>query len=156
MKEYLKAQAWILIDPDTRIKVTALVVGVVGPALTTFLLEPSVGTVLILWTLDFVLGTYRAWCAKLWRRRRAFYSGLKLAMYLGLLGLGCLLRWGLGGYVGAGVFAAFTSAILLTEATSVLSHAADLCQAEAGPVKALLLRLASISANADKAKKPQA
>lgn len=44
MKEYLRAQAWILIDPDTRIKVTALVVGVVGPALTTFLLEPSVGT----------------------------------------------------------------------------------------------------------------
>lgn len=150
MKEYLKAQAWILIDPDTRIKVVSLVVGIVGPAFTAFMLEPSVGTTLILWALDFVLGTYRAWCAKVWRPYRAFFSGLKLAMYLGLLGLGCLLRWGLGGYVGVGVFAAFTSAILLTEATSVLSHAADLCPAEAGPIKGLLQRLASISANADK------
>ena len=151
MKEYLKAQALCLVDPDTRIKIASLVIGLIGPMFAHFLLEPAVGTVLILWALDFLFGTGRAAYARVWRPKRAFWSALKLAMYLALLGLGCLLRWGLGGYVGIGVFAAFTSAIILTESTSVLSHAAEVCPIEAGPVKGLLTALTSISRNAQNA-----
>lgn len=148
LKDYLKAQALCLMDPDARIKAVALVVGVFGPMFGHFLLEPAVGTVLILWSLDFLFGTGRAAYARVWKPRRAFWSALKLAMYLGLLGLGYLLRWGLGGYVGMGIFAAFASAIILTELTSVLSHAAEVCPEEAGPVRGLLRALASISRNA--------
>lgn len=151
MKEYLKAQALCLVDPDTRIKIASLVIGLIGPMFAHFLLEPAVGTVLILWAIDFLFGTGRAAYARVWRPKRAFWSALKLAMYLALLGLGCLLRWGLGGYVGMGVFAAFTSAIILTEATSVLSHAAEVCPEDAGPVRGLLRALASISRNAQDA-----
>lgn len=151
MKEYLKSQALCLVDPDARIKAAALMIGLVGPLFGKFLLEPSVGTVLILWAMDFLFGTGRAAYARVWRPKRAFWSALKLAMYLALIGLGCLLRWGLGGYVGMGVFAAFTSAIILTESTSVLSHAAEVCPEEAGPVRGLLRALASISRNAQNA-----
>lgn len=151
MKEYLKAQALWLVDPDARIKAAALLIGLVGPMFGRFLLEPAVGTVLILWALDFLFGTGRAACARTWLGKRAFWSALKLAMYLILLGLGYLLRWGLGGYVGMGVFAAFTSAVILTESTSVLSHAAEVCPEELGPIRGLLRALASISRNAQNA-----
>lgn len=148
MREYLERRALCLVDPDARIKAVALLVGLIGPMFAQFLLEPAVGTVLILWACDFLLGTQKAVIKRAWKPKRAFWSALKLAMYLGLLGFGCLLRWGLGGYVGIGVFAAFASAVILTEATSVLSHAAELCPEEAGPVRGLLLSLASISRNA--------
>lgn len=151
MKDYLERHVLCLLDPDARIKAASLIIGLIGPMFAHFLLEPAVGTVLILWACDFLFGTQRALVARTWRPKRAFWSALKLAMYLGLLGFGCLLRWGLGGYVGVGVFAAFTSTVILTEATSVLSHAAELCPAEAGPVRGLLLSLASISRNAQNA-----
>ena len=151
MKDYLKAQALCLMDPDARIKFASLLIGMVGPLFAQFLLEPAVGTVLILWALDFLFGTGRAAYARVWLPKRAFWSALKLAMYLGLIGLGCLLRWGLGGYVGMGVFAAFTSAVILTEATSVLNHAAEVCPEDAGPIRGLLRALASISRNAQNA-----
>lgn len=148
MRDYLERHVLCLLDPDARIKAAALLVGLIGPLLANFLLRPAVGTVLILWACDFFFGTRNAIAKKAWKPRRAFWSGLKLAMYLALLSFGCLLQWGLGGYVGAGIFAAFASAVILTEATSVLSHAAELCPEEAGPVRGLLLSLASISRNA--------
>lgn len=151
MKEYLERHVLCLVDPGARIKAASLIVGLIGPMFAHFLLEPAVGTVLILWACDFLFGTQRALIARTWRPKRAFWSALKLVMYLALLGLGCLLRWGLGGYVGMGVFAAFTSAIILTESTSVLSHAAEVCPEEAGPVRGLLRALASISRNAQSA-----
>ena len=151
MKEYLERHFLCLLDPDARIKVASLLIGLIGPMMANFLLRPAVGTVLILWACDFVFGTQRALAERTWKPKRAFWSALKLAMYLGLLGFGCLLQWGLGGYVGAGVFAAFASAVILTEATSVLSHAADMCPEEVGPVRGLLLSLASISRNAQHA-----
>jgi len=145
MREYLEQHAQILVDPDFRIKAASLAIGLIGPALGNFMLQPAVICLLILWWMDLLYGSARAMKAGEWRPRRALWSAVKLAMYLCLLGLGDLLRWGLGGYAGAGIFAAFTSAILLTEASSVLLHAAETCPVEVGPVKILLHSLASIS-----------
>lgn len=150
MKEYVQEHAQYLFDPDARIKAASLLIGIVGPALGNFMIQPAVLCLLFLWWADFLYGAARAMAAGKFRARRAVWSAVKLAMYLALLGLGEMLRWGLGGYAGAGIFAAFTSAILLTEASSVLLHAAETCPAEAGPVKALLHSLASISRNAQK------
>lgn len=150
MKEYVEQHAHYLIDPDARIKAASLLIGLIGPALGNFMIQPAVICLLILWWADLIYGATRAMAAGKFRVRRTFWSAVKLAMYLALLGLGDVLRWGMGGYAGAGIFAAFTSAILLTEASSVLLHAAETCPVEAGPVKALLHSLASISRNAQK------
>lgn len=148
MKEYVEQHAQYLIDPDARIKAASVLIGLIGPAFGHFMLEPAVICLLILWWADLFYGSSRAMAAGKWRARRALWSAVKLAMYLCLLGMGYMLRWGLGGYAGAGIFAAFTSSILLTEASSVLLHAAETCPPEAGPVKSLLHSLASISRNA--------
>lgn len=149
MREYLEQHAQVIVDPDSRIKAASLLIGL-GPALGNFMLKPAVICLLILWWMDLLYGSARAMKAGEWRPRRALWSAVKLAMYLILLGMGDLLRWGLGGYAGAGIFAAFTSAILLTEASSVLLHAAETCPVEVGPVKILLHSLASISRNHQK------
>lgn len=150
MREYLEQHAQVIVDPDFRIKAASLAIGLIGPALGNFMFQPAVICLLVLWWTDLIYGSARAMKAGEWRPRRALWSAVKLAMYLCLLGLGDLLRWGLGGYAGAGIFAAFTGAILLTEASSVLVHAAETCPVEVGPVKVLLHSLASISRNHQK------
>lgn len=141
MKNYLKVQMNTLIDPDSRIKFISITIGLIGPWFMEFILTPAVGTVLVLWCLDFFFGCTRAIMAGQFHHRRTLWSAMKLALYIGLLLFGFFLRWGLGGYVGAGVFAVFVSAVIMTEASSVLSHIADLCPDDIGPGKIIARRL---------------
>lgn len=76
----------------------------------------------LLWGLDFVLGSYRAWSAGEWSARRALLSAVKLATWASVLSVGHVMRH--SGLLGGSLIAsALDAVVLLAEASSVLAHA---------------------------------
>lgn len=147
MKQYASNHLGDLVDPGKLLTFASMTIGIAAGYLLKFFLQEVIIATMIVWGIDLAWGSIKALRRGLWIPSRLFWSGLKLASYLCLILFGDLLRWGIGGTAGNAVFCTFTSIVILTEASSILLHAAEACPEELGPIKEILLSLAKISRN---------
>lgn len=76
---------------------------------------------LVLWSLDFLLGSIRALKAGQWSARRALLSGVKLATWASIIGVGHVFRH--SNLIGGSLIAsALDAVVLLSEGSSVVTH----------------------------------